>query len=297
MGVAYKILDDGRDRERWLEARRNTLGASEAATVLGISKFSSPMKLYADKVLGSEHFDNPVMRFGRIFEEQIAHDFAVMLKRDVKLDGRLVHSKVRPWQSCTLDGRQWRGDRVDAGLLEVKTSLFGWEAIHGKDSEGVPPEYYCQLQHQFAVTGLKWGSIVMFNRTSCDLVYQDVEPDPQYIALLTDAEHKFWHQNVLGGVPPAPDAHEETAKAIARIYPQHVEGKTIKFEIDMLAKRDRLALLKKRLKEDDTERRGIENEFKSLLEDAERGNFPDGSGFTYKTNKNGARVFLMKEPK
>ena len=37
---------------QWLEARRKVLGASEVASVLGLSRWSTPFDVYASKVLG-----------------------------------------------------------------------------------------------------------------------------------------------------------------------------------------------------------------------------------------------------
>ena len=38
------------DREKWLNARRSGLGASEVAAVLGLSPWSTPYKVWRDKV-------------------------------------------------------------------------------------------------------------------------------------------------------------------------------------------------------------------------------------------------------
>jgi putative phage-type endonuclease len=295
LATAYRILDSGKDRVSWLAARQDTLGASEAAAVCGFSRFASPFSVYTDKVVGSEDFDNPVMRFGRIYEKQALQDFGRKTGRHVKQDGRLLASRKRPWQSCTLDAIQRSVEIIGRGLIEAKTSLYGWEAIDGKDSDGIPEEYWCQMQHQFAVTGFKWGSAVMFNRTSCEMVYEDVEPDPAYISALIDIEERFWHDNVLAGVPPATDAHEATKDALRRLYPCHTDGKVIAFEIEMFEKRDRRAWINEELAKLIDEKTGIESEIKAAIGDAEGASFPDGSGFTWKADKRGRKSLRAKE--
>lgn len=249
--------------------------------------------------MGAEDFDSPVMRFGRIYEKQALTDFGHKTGRHVKQDGRLLASRKRPWQSCTLDAIQWKwmqmGRDPDRGLVEGKTSLYGWEAIDGKDSDGIPEEYWCQMQHQFAVTGFQWGSAVMFNRISCELVYEDVEPDPEYIAALIDIEEFFWYGNVMAGVPPAADAHESTKDALRRLYPCHEDGKVIAFEIEMFEKRDRRAWINEELAKLIDEKQGIENDIKAAIGDAEGASFPDGSGFTWKADKRGRKSLRAKE--
>lgn len=290
MGATYRILDSGRDRTAWLEARANSLGASEAAAVIGISRFASPLSVYTNKVMGAEPFDNDIMRFGRVYEQQILRDFSEATGRKVKKDGRLIFRAVRPWQSCTLDAWQWDEAR-GRGLLEAKTSLFGW------DDSGIPEDYWCQIQHQFAVTGAAWGTAVMFNRTNCEMVWKDVEPDHEYIRMLTDAEEGFWFGNVMAGEPPEADGHQATTDALRRLYPVPEEGKTLGFPIAMLEKRDRRAFVVEQIAAFASEKAELDNVFKAELKDAEVGLFPDGSGFSYKANKHGVRSLRVKEAK
>ena len=81
------------NRSEWLEARRGGIGGSDAATLLGVSKFSSPYKLWAEKTgrdIGD--FDNPYMRRGRALEPVIADLFDKLRKIGIEaiLAGVLV---------------------------------------------------------------------------------------------------------------------------------------------------------------------------------------------------------------
>jgi predicted phage-related endonuclease len=210
--------------------------------------------------------------------------------RRVKLDGRLIYRTKRPWQSCTLDAVQWDEER-GRGLAEFKTSLFGW------DADGIPEDYYCQIQHQFATTGMSWGTAIMFNRTSCEMVWKDVFPDEEYITRLVDEEYAFWTEYVLAGVPPPADGHDATTKALRRLYPVHEDGKVIAFPVSLLDVRDTRALAVETLAKATATKAETDNVFKLALEDAERGEFPDGSGFKYKANKNGVRSLRVVEPR
>lgn len=289
---SYTVVDDGKDRARWLEARANSIGASECAAVLGISRFSSPMKVFASKIEGEEHFDSPILRFGRIFERQIAKDFESASGRRLVLDGRMIASKSRPWQTCTLDARQYRDDRTDVGLVEIKTDLYGW------GSGEIPLYYYAQVQHQFAVTGFKWGSVVMFNRASCELVYRDVAPDPEFIRRLTLRESQFWHRCVLPGIPPDvedDDDTQATKEALLKLYPQSEEGETVALGVRAMRARDKRAFAKENIARYTSMKDAAENVLKAAIGKAERGVFPDGSGFTLKTDARGNRVLREKE--
>jgi hypothetical protein len=46
-----------------------------------------------------------------------------------------------------------------------------------------------------------------------------IERDEAEIAALIDAERRFWHDNVLAKIPPAPDGSESAAEVINAMYP------------------------------------------------------------------------------
>ena len=48
--MAIKKISYEQGREQWLELRKQYLGGSDAAAVLGLSKWSSPLSVYADKL-------------------------------------------------------------------------------------------------------------------------------------------------------------------------------------------------------------------------------------------------------
>ena len=66
----------GMSREEWLEHRRNTIGGSDAAALLGLNRWSSPLSVYMDKKgITPDKPDNLAMRLGREFEDVVAKLF------------------------------------------------------------------------------------------------------------------------------------------------------------------------------------------------------------------------------
>ena len=60
-------------REQWLEARRKGIGGSDAAAILGMSHYSTPYSVFAEK-MGAlpEKEDSEAMRQGRDLEAYVA---------------------------------------------------------------------------------------------------------------------------------------------------------------------------------------------------------------------------------
>lgn len=273
---AYEIAHDGRDRASWLKARLSGIGASEAGAVLGINPFDSPINVYTRKVLGEiDEADSPQMRFGREYERQVIDDFCAIAGREAQPHGQLLRSADRRWQLATLDAVQAKPGLSSPGLLEIKTTGYDWEA------DGIPEYVTAQIQHQFAVTGFEWGSLAVFSRMSCEILWLDLEPDPKYIDTLNEAEAEFW-AGVLDGRPPAPDNTQATADALRKLYPHHEPGKTVDLPAELRDYAAELSEVKDAMSGLSADKRRLENEIKAALGDAEGGVFPDGSGFTFK---------------
>ena len=68
-----KISTKGMSREEWLERRRKTIGGSDAAGIVGLSKWASPFSVWADKTGRTvEKADTEAMRQGRDLEDYVA---------------------------------------------------------------------------------------------------------------------------------------------------------------------------------------------------------------------------------
>ena len=105
--LPYDVVCDSRDREAWLRARRATIGASEAAIVLGCSPFSSLLELWAEKTGRSE--GNPELDaaewvfWGRELEDAIIAGYGKRAGRTAVPFGLLLRSTRWPWLSATPD--------------------------------------------------------------------------------------------------------------------------------------------------------------------------------------------------
>ena len=285
MGVPYTVVADQRNRHLWLAAHRDGIGSSDAAAILGLNPWRSALEVYAAKLGLSEEDDDvgPVGRFGQNYEAQVAADFAADLGRRVRIEGRLLRSRAYPWQQATLDARQFVERRRDAGLLEIKT-IGPHMASHWDD--GVPEYVTAQVQHQFAVTGMRWGSVAVFDRGSCEIRVAEVEPDSAFIKTLVAEEAAFWSRVIMCD-PPPPDSSASAARALRKIFAEPIEGKTVDLDGEYLVEAEELELIRSQERELRDRKRAIENRIKAAIGDAEIAQLPDGSQFTYRMQHRG----------
>jgi putative phage-type endonuclease len=218
------------DRSDWLDWRRSGIGASDVAGILGISPWSSPYSVWADKV-GITPDDDPTeaMEMGLALEPAINELFHRRTGLYVAGEQtRAVHPDL-PWALATLDGQVMQYpphfaqyNPIPLGNLEAKTtsdSPAKWE-------EAIPDMYAAQIQWQMFVTGAQrtWVAAIHASFGLKFRVYE-VERDDHDIEFIVNRVTEFWHNHVIAGVAPDTDATVATAEALRHLPVE--PGKTI----------------------------------------------------------------------
>lgn len=194
-------------REAWLEERRKSIGGSDAAAIVGMSRYASPYTVWMDKTGRlPEEEDTEEMRIGRDLESYVASRFEESSGKKVRKCNYIMRNPAYPWAHADID-RRLVGE--DAGLECKTTSTLDIRQFNGVD---FPEKYYCQCVHYMAVTGLKrwYLAVLVFGRGFFTYV---LERDEAEIKALMDAEMLFW-QCVTEDTPPAPDGSDATTEAL-----------------------------------------------------------------------------------
>ena len=257
-----RVSTKGMSREEWLMRRRKTIGGSDAAGIVGLSRWASPFSVWADKTgRAAEKEDTEAMRQGRDLEDYVARRWMEETgKRVYRLPAMLYHPKY-PFAHADVD-RMVMGE--NAGL-ECKTTF----SLDLKQFNGVefPVQYYAQCVHYLAVTGAdRWYlAVLAYGRGFFTFV---LERDQAEIDALMAAEADFW-KLVEQDTPPDADGSEATSAALREIFP--ISEQTT---ADLFG-RDTVLREYMRLKEDkkalDTRIGEIENTIKADMGEAESG--------------------------
>lgn len=156
-----KVSTAGMSREDWLEQRRHTIGGSDAAGIIGLSKWSSPVSVWADKTGRlPDKPDTEAMRLGRDLEGYVARRWMEATGKKVRRLNAMLYNELYPFAHADID-REVIGERAG---LECKTT----STLDVKQFQGVefPVKYYVQCVHYLAVTGYdRWYlSVLVFGR-------------------------------------------------------------------------------------------------------------------------------------
>lgn len=213
-----KIPTKDMTHDDWLEARKNTIGGSEAAALCGMNQYMSPYSVWAEKMgLVSSAQDNEAMRQGRDLEQYVADRFSEATGKKVRKDNNIITNTDYPFAHANID-RIVIGE--DAGLECKTTSVMNLKKFNNGE---YPDNYYVQCMHYMMVTGKKkWYLAVLVLGTA--FMWFEIERDESEIFRLAQIEENFY-QHIKDGTPPAPDGSKATSDTLALIYADSDESK------------------------------------------------------------------------
>ena len=179
------------DREAWLKVRNNGIGGTDASVIMGMSRFQTLHRLWAEKTgrfTPESLDDNEAVHFGALLEEVVADEFSLRTGKKVKRHG-LLQSLEHPWMLASVD-RLVVGE--EAGL-ECKTASLmmrrEWDDNYGR--YGIPDGYYCQVQWYMAVTGMPlWYIACLIGGQH--FVMKTIPRDDDFISRMVLATNGFW---------------------------------------------------------------------------------------------------------
>lgn len=275
------IATQEQTREQWLADRLTGIGASESAVVLGLSPYKSIFQLWAEKTdpdcVDSLEGNEPA-EWGLRLESTIGQAFAEKTGRQVEMwpPHSLARHPEIPWLVATPDAVQVPEDR-DHGLLQIKTT----SAFNTAEwADGPPLFYQVQCQHELAVTGFTWGTLVVLIGGQ-KLRHFDYALNQRFIDAMLPKLESFW-QSIVSRTPPPVDGSLATAKVLARLHPEDT-GETVMLPGDAVEWAERIAKAKADIEAAEAVKTEMENRIKAELGKATFGVMPDGSRWSWKT--------------
>ena len=202
-----KISTKNMSGTEWRQARKASIGGSDAAAILRLSDYSSPYTVWAEKTGRiPEKEDNEAMRQGRDLEQYVADRFCEQTGKKVRRVNAIIKNDRYPFAHANID-RAVIGEH--AGLECKTTSVLNLRKFANGE---YPANYYVQCVHYMAVTGAeKWYlAVLVLGR---DFLVYEIPRDDDEIAALMQSESEFW-ELVKCNTPPAADGSKSTTDTI-----------------------------------------------------------------------------------
>jgi len=205
--------------------RSTFLGGSDAAAVMGLSPWATPVELWQQKT-GRKPKQEPDAAALKRYErghrlEPFIRDMVIAKLQDQGLQVELITSNARyvdpefPFLSCEIDFELRLTGSLEIGGREV---VFDGEHVNGDaksvtgfarkkwgevDTEDVPIEYAAQFMHGLMITGRR-ACLVAALRSFDDVDIFWTLRDDETIAGMRPKLVSFWIDHVLADVPPDP---------------------------------------------------------------------------------------------
>lgn len=217
-----KINISGWSHEEWEADRqqRKTIGGSDAAAVLGLSKYASPYSLWAQKtgmVVPEDISDKEAVRLGNDLEQYVAARWMEESGKKCRKDPYIWTNTDYPFAHANLD-RMVTGERA---FLECKTTS-SYDILQRCRAGDYPEMWYCQMLHYCMVTGFRkayLGVLVFGHGFFCF----ELIPSEDEINALARAEADFFDHVMTLTAPPV-DGSKASISAINSIYPDSSDG-------------------------------------------------------------------------
>ena len=204
-----------------LAERLGYLGGSDAAGVLGLSRWATPLSVWAEKTgqIPMRELDSEAAELGTELEDYVARRFMKKTGKTVhRVNETIFHPKY-PFLAANLD-RRVVGEKA---ILECKTAS-AWKAREW-DGEEIPREYIIQAMHYLAVTGAEriYVAVLIGNQS---FQWKVIERDEKALSEMVSKEVTFWNGFVVPKVMPAVVSWKDK-DALEGLFPVANEGEPI----------------------------------------------------------------------
>lgn len=182
--------------EEWLQMRKSKIGASDAPIVMGVSPWSTPYKLWCEKLsLVEPQGKTSYMKRGLDLEEEARREFEKQTGLIMFPD--VVFSDQYDFMMASLDGI----DIERKNIVEIKCP---GKDDHEMAMDGIIPEKYLpQLHHQMLTTKLERVFYFSYDKKSSKVI--EFHRNENYLKRLLSEEKEFWRCLQELEAPPLTD--------------------------------------------------------------------------------------------
>jgi putative phage-type endonuclease len=267
-------------KESWAMSRRNGLGGTDAAAVLGLSPWRRPIEVWEDKVHPERRvdLDKDCLRWGVLLEPVIREEYARRFNVQVidPCDLGVLFPKSSRWEDSTIiTGRYpWMLGMPDGYLanehtgLEIKTAGRRSEEWGDADTDEIPAQYLMQCVWYMATTETPaWNLAVLF--AGSDLRQYRIKRDMDLERDTISACREFWEEYIAKRVEPPIDQSESYGRYLARKFSLNT-GKILQPTPDIIHWTMRMKLADDQEKEAGENKQFANNQLRALVGDAQK---------------------------
>lgn len=259
--------------------RAKFIGGSDIASVMGLSKWKTPLALWAEKTgrIQRDLSNFEAAEIGTELEEYVSRKFERKTGIKLRRDHRDFIHPIYPYMMGHIDRLVLDGESI----FEAKTTS-AWNVKQWQGEE-IPQEYILQVMWYMGLAKRERAYIACLIGGQ-KFVWKEVIFDAGLFQKMVNSAKYFWEEFIQKDV--APMACADDNELLSDLYPQSIKEKTLFLEGDSAAKvntwlEEREGAINVK-KEAESAAKEVEAKIKMLLEDHEAGE-TDQYRFTWKT--------------
>ena len=208
-------------REQWLAARKTGIPASDAAAILGLSPWKSPLDVWLEKTgrapiqeLAPDRED--LLFLGTALEPAIAAMYSRKTGREllqVQENRGLLRHQKHPIIIGTPD-RLVVGERRG---VELKSEIAFMDRFGDPGTDQVPEYYAVQCAQYMAITDFDAWDLALLHGGAKFAIYT-LERDRATEEALLDLLVRWWHRHVVADVAPELDGSDSATRYLANEF-------------------------------------------------------------------------------
>ena len=297
--MAYRVIRPA-THEEWLDERKKGIGSSEAGTIMGVNHFDTPYQLWRRKT----GVDGPIpsseaMELGHHMEPAVVTMFAARTGAQVRKDSEgdwIAVDTVKDYLRVSPDRHFYEAGakhtKRNLRILECKTTSVS------EDPDDFPVYWYCQLQYQMGVMGVKKGAGAWISSyPRLNFGYKEFDFNPEFFKALVEQLEIFWLINIQGGIAPD-DINSEDA--LVR-NPTAKDGVTVQADAQIISTYNALKQINSEIKALEKTQSSLEDDIKIAMGEADTLVSPTGDVMalwknTKPTMKFNSKAFQQDDP-
>ena len=201
-----------------LESRKNGIGGSDVAAILGVSRYKTAAEVWLEKTKPEEvvPVENEYIYWGNRLEKVVAEEYQKRSGYVLEEPTETFKDEVYPFLLANPDrliiGKTERG----TGILECKTCSAYKSSEWGEEgTDSIPTEYLLQIAHYRYILKVDFVDLAVLVGGNSYRRYTYVRNE-KLENKMREKLSIFWTENVMKNIPPEPKNRRDVESLFAR---------------------------------------------------------------------------------
>jgi putative phage-type endonuclease len=186
-------------REHWLKERKNYIGGSDLASVVGLSPYKTALDVYLNKTSDDIRCEtSPAMRWGTLLEDVVAKEYAEVTGYNLEIEPHVLYHPKYKFLGANID--RWADNKKH--VLECKTAGFSRGKEWGEEgTDQIPESYLIQCAFYASICDVPKVDIAVLIGGQDFRIYtyaRNRELEDKLIKIACN----FWHNHIEKRIPP-----------------------------------------------------------------------------------------------